>query len=772
MPSGPLDLASMNNLMDTVLPAGEDPRYAWLGLDLRVDGVPLSLQALNQWVLWRAVPKERGAGRIKVPYQPNGAKASSTDPKTWSDFGAVLAAYREAQGEPNGYAGIGFCLTAQDAFFALDYDHVRNPHTGEIDPGVSSLINWVGTYAEISPSGTGIRIIGRGVLGRSITTSVLQAWDHGHYITITGHRLQDAPTDIREVSTDALESIRAYWTGVQADRAETQGFAVDRNTRMELRAALHHIPADDYELWIAMGHALHELGNIGRGLWLEWSQSSEKYDAKVAGEKWRSFKPRDTSYKAVFARAEQCGWINPASREAMAFEQSTGMSLEEANRAPPEPVVFEAPPAAVRPFPVHGLDEVAAWVGAMAEVEYPVITQQAVLAIVGAAVSRTYATPQGDPLSLYLGCCGRSIGELRYAQHAIAASMSAAGLRRMVRVTRMTSPATIYKTLLRSPACLYLSDDYGGVAAFSRRQPSGLQEHALSLITSIYDGKPIQLDGPEDAGLRPGSGQVSDEQPVIYAPCLSVLALIGDDQLASLMRQSETGRGALQQMLIAIGDERAATVKDPQDVPPPPWLANYLRRLRRVPGAMTGADLSLSDIFSAASGLPPMQTTVPFAAPLDPVYRMLDALSDDRRSRSLLLAGRGIVRRIAAALAAWESPDNPVVSQGILDWAGAYVAERLRETVERFSFLHGDDGRLSVYDHVLAYVLDAGTEGIQPGNLPARCKPFRNLSGEKRGELINQMLKDEVVVEISARTQGRGRPSRRLVAAKFVKKEG
>jgi putative DNA primase/helicase len=47
-------------------------------------------------------------------------------------------------------------------------------------------------------------------------------------------------------------------------------------TIQHLRSALFSMRADDYGLWIKVGLALKPLGDVGRGLWLEWSQTSEK----------------------------------------------------------------------------------------------------------------------------------------------------------------------------------------------------------------------------------------------------------------------------------------------------------------------------------------------------------------------------------------------------------------------------------------------------------------------------------------------------------------
>ena len=81
----------------------------------------------------------------------------------------------------------------------------------------------------------------------------------------------------------------------------------------DLRSALDHMPADNRDLWVRMGHALRTIGNPGFNLWLAWSSKSNKFDSTDALRTWDSFKPTDTSYQVVFAEATRQGWVNFSS---------------------------------------------------------------------------------------------------------------------------------------------------------------------------------------------------------------------------------------------------------------------------------------------------------------------------------------------------------------------------------------------------------------------------------------------------------------------------
>jgi putative DNA primase/helicase len=81
-----------------------------------------------------------------------------------------------------------------------------------------------------------------------------------------------------------------------------------------LRSALLHLRADDRKDWIKAGLALKNLGEVGRGLWIEWSMTSKKYDPPDAADTWDTFEPTSIDYRYIFAEAQRQGWVNPTKR--------------------------------------------------------------------------------------------------------------------------------------------------------------------------------------------------------------------------------------------------------------------------------------------------------------------------------------------------------------------------------------------------------------------------------------------------------------------------
>ena len=62
-----------------------------IGLKVIIENIPAQVKIFRQWLLWRY--EERDGKWTKVPYQISGALASVTNPQTWNDFDAVVAAY-------------------------------------------------------------------------------------------------------------------------------------------------------------------------------------------------------------------------------------------------------------------------------------------------------------------------------------------------------------------------------------------------------------------------------------------------------------------------------------------------------------------------------------------------------------------------------------------------------------------------------------------------------------------------------------------------------
>jgi hypothetical protein len=161
-------------------------------------------------VAYRAVWLPAKRKWSNVPYNPRsdpkeGRKAATNDPATWGTL-AQAAAYARAAGA----AGVGYVLRApppardDDPVCGADLDGCRDPATGELAPWAWELVRRLDSYTEVSPTGTGVHVLAEGALSpgwRKLPVpgapgGVVELYDRGRFLTVTGRHLAGTPTAI------------------------------------------------------------------------------------------------------------------------------------------------------------------------------------------------------------------------------------------------------------------------------------------------------------------------------------------------------------------------------------------------------------------------------------------------------------------------------------------------------------------------------------------------------------------------------------------------
>lgn len=223
------------------------------------ENIPNELKRRDQWVAWNLeYDPKTGANTKKVPYQPNGAMASSTDPATWSTHDEVVSAWENGV---HNFDGIGYVFSADDPYTGIDLDGCRNPVTGEIDPLARVIITLFATYVEISPSGTGLKLIVRAkkpagakcrkqlgftvdLAGRQKTPEV-EVYECGRYFTLTGDVPGTEPLEIADGQATLDRYCAEWWPppdGKPAQRKPASG------SNGRAAAQSNGIPADDQRI--------------------------------------------------------------------------------------------------------------------------------------------------------------------------------------------------------------------------------------------------------------------------------------------------------------------------------------------------------------------------------------------------------------------------------------------------------------------------------------------------------------------------------------------
>jgi hypothetical protein len=114
------------------------------------DAIPTELQALLIWLLWHYEIINGRWTKVPLIADESRRKAASDKPKTWRSF-ADAKRFAELA------SGIGLCLT--ENYCGFDLDCCRDLESGLIAPWAERIVEILNSYTEVSPSGTGLRII-------------------------------------------------------------------------------------------------------------------------------------------------------------------------------------------------------------------------------------------------------------------------------------------------------------------------------------------------------------------------------------------------------------------------------------------------------------------------------------------------------------------------------------------------------------------------------------------------------------------------------------
>jgi primase-polymerase (primpol)-like protein/phage/plasmid-associated DNA primase len=166
------------------------------------ENIPDEMKSVKQWVCWKY--QEVKGRKTKVPYQPNEQKADSMNQQTWSSFEDVCKVADD-------FDGIGFVFSNNSRIMGLDFDHIRDPISGEWDTEALEEIKNLNSYAEMSPSGTGAHVICiANVPGVRRREGSREMYDTGRYFTVTGHHIEGTTKTIQPAQ-EAVNALYYKW---------------------------------------------------------------------------------------------------------------------------------------------------------------------------------------------------------------------------------------------------------------------------------------------------------------------------------------------------------------------------------------------------------------------------------------------------------------------------------------------------------------------------------------------------------------------------------
>lgn len=206
-------------------------------LDIKPENIPARLH--SPCVAWRGIRKTKPDGSTKwdkVPVNPHtGRNASTAEASTWGSLAEALAWRAAAQQSPG---GVGYVFTGA-GLVGIDLDGCFDSE-GEIHPDANEIVQSLGSYTELSPTGTGLHIIVDaalpGVTSEKCAPGVafpfgIEFFHDRYFLTLTGHTPDDAGlmnVQSRQAELDALfRRVQAAKTATAKPADEVDKFERD-----------------------------------------------------------------------------------------------------------------------------------------------------------------------------------------------------------------------------------------------------------------------------------------------------------------------------------------------------------------------------------------------------------------------------------------------------------------------------------------------------------------------------------------------------------------
>lgn len=759
-----------------ILTAAEPPPH-----NIDPEGVAPALVAINRWIPWKWVKGKKGKWE-KVPCNTNRQSWDAHDPDIWLDFGTAVAAAERLN------CGIGFVFNG-DGNAGVDLDDCRNPQTGDIDPWAQDIIDHGGTYTEVSPSKTGVKLFFLGELPENFTNCYTrpeggssEIYSTGRFFTVTGHAVPKTPRDIRNRSTQLNGILQVFqsWEpkkqpAAPKDHVPLKSPANATDDIETAIAALNVIGgADDYNEWIRIGQACKSVSDSMFQYWMQWSSSSDKFDADVCAKKWATFGKKSGKTATISTLCWLADQTGQQWRPERKPDPDTDLSklLGQSKDAPTEVERVQTAKKVKTPDPgpfPKALLIVPGFVGAVmahnlstAFKPQPELALAASLALQAVLSARKITDDRGTRTNLQLlGICDSGGGK-EFGRQLNEAILTTSGQSDLIGPEDIASDSGLLRHVELHPASLVQLDEIGKFLESMRNPKAGSWlKGIMALLLKLFS---------KSCGTYHGKAYADENKRIVIdQPCLVVYGTtVKESFVAGLTTEAITDGYLARQLVIE------ASNGDPEEqfVPSQP-----------IPSAIIDRAIQWRE-FNRTGNLiseHPSPVIVPHDEQACEIVRDLNdrarAMRQKRPGPEATLWTRVVEKagQLALVYAASRGPDELVIDGQAMRWA-ADVAWYLTERMAWLAYAYiAENEYESSCLRVGRVIREAGASGITTTELHLRT---RWLKTKDRHEILTALIdRGEIVTDTRVSS---GRPANILKSADFftslhvgdVKREG
>ncbi len=744
---------------------------------INISNVPEELRACNQWLLWKYETDSKGR-KTKVPYSPAGVMTGSQRAE-WN-----LDKLVEYVG--NGFSGVGFAFKTTDRYCGFDYDakkdangniieRVLDDNKRIIDAGIAALVEEIGSYTEISPSGEGIHIIFKGdpLPGWKTGTnrSDGELYFSGRYFTITGNLYEGAPREIKEINPETLKELYNWLNPPEEKRAPV--FERGGESSLSEREIIDKLMSDSKARDLF-------LGNIGG--YKSQSEADAALCCKIAfftrspsainsifsqsglyRDKWkRADYSSDTINSALDIVKEEYAPARISAREVKIGEEIF-KRLETKENAEdefimPQPGIKETPK---RLLTVPGiLGKVVEYYEATAPKSQPQFAVQAALALGSVAMGRRWVTDWNNWSSLFFINVGKSSAGKEYAGTIIMELLERAECTHLIGTSKYSSGSAVYSELQRQPTHIGIIDEFGKLLESTKRANNSHGMDALSVMMQMWGrcNGFAQIPALSTLGATEKQKKEMQANRTIKHPALTVIAMTTPSTFYNAITIENVTSGFIPRFIIVESEiGRQKTRKRSQEEPPHEVISWIYRCAHAHSGAgnLTGV-----------SG--------PDAAPdpiVIPITSEAEALFDEFEGRMLKeqdhldifniseVLGRTNEIAMKLSLIVAVSCGSFEVLKEHAEWAIEYADYYARQTVDKIKSRVSNSDFEAICNEVIEFVRGKENLGATRAEISKRCPLYKKSDDKVRDGVMRVLGEDYDLVKVTkASRKGRGGP--------------
>ena len=507
-----------------------------------------------------------------------------------------------------------------------------------------------------------------------------------------------------------------------------------KGTAEAIKAALAYVPNNDlgWDDWIKIGLAIKgALGDKGRAIWLEWSDTSPKNVDKISAFEWRRFNPNNIGAGTIYWLAEQAGWVpdaamilnGDAAEAAEAPHPAAGLIAAALAR-----VTASTHSAAVAPgiMDLDGaLGMIVDYSTRTAKSPQPFLALGAAIATVGALAGRRYASPTDLRTNVMVIALADSGSGKDQPRKCVRRALFDAGVTQYLGGEEWASGQAIFGSLEEFPARLFMINEFGHVLnSVTSHNASAHKANIMKNLTSLFTSASEMVPGTEYAKQ---TGKEGKKRVDLFQPHVCVY---GDTVAAVLWKAMQSG---------ALGDgsiARFLVFQTPEDCPdfnrnmsPMDAPADLIQRLKAIAAGVPGHNYggNLSSIMQAQTPMRPY--VVPYGKG---VAELLDQADEEqltwKRENRNTWASAFIARsvehtiRVAMIRAISRDPVTPIIETTDIRWAQALVEHCLVTAMRETENHVADSKSESDIKKLLEVVRKAGKGGVSKSDLIRRTR--------------------------------------------------